>query len=143
MAKKREQTRRYTESVESVQVMPESPNSDTAYEPKNDSSSEEEVENVKVVEKKTSQSNKKRKATDDTPETSKTLKDEKGNVYYELSGKRRITITKFSSGEKGVDLREWYQKDGEYRPGKGICLPTAQWKKLVELLPEINAAVEK
>lgn len=64
-----------------------------------------------------------------------------------------------------MDLREWYQKDGEYKPGKGIntfimwlgacgyrwlikkctgiCLPKAQWEALVELLPEINQALQK
>ncbi|KAI9285920.1 transcriptional Coactivator p15-domain-containing protein [Umbelopsis sp. AD052] len=124
--------------------MSESPKEDTAYEPKNDdSSSEEEVEISKTVEKASSRNSKKRKATDDTPETSNTLKDAKGNVYYQLSSKRRVTITKFSSGEKAVDLREWYQKDGEYKPGKGICLPKAQWEALVELLPEINQALQK
>ncbi|KAH8548541.1 transcriptional Coactivator p15-domain-containing protein [Umbelopsis sp. PMI_123] len=122
--------------------MSESPKDDTAYEPKNDSSSEEEIEISKTVEKTNSRSTKKRKATDDTPETNKTLKDPKGNVYYQLSSKRRVTITKFSSGEKAVDLREWYQKDGEYKPGKGICLPKAQWEALIDLLPEINAALE-
>ncbi|CAO3663135.1 unnamed protein product [Umbelopsis vinacea] len=101
--------------------MSESPENDTAYEPKNDSSGdEEEIETVKVVEKAASRSSKKRKATDDTPETASTLKDDKGNVYYELSAKRRVTITKFPSGEKAVDLREWYQKDGEYKPGKDL-----------------------
>lgn len=124
--------------------MADSSESDTAYDPKNDSASEEEeVEDVKVAEKQVNKSNKKRKLTDETPESEKTLKDEKGNIYWELSGKRRITITKFSSGEKAIDIREWYKKDGESRPGKGICLPKSQWEKIVDLLPELNEALGK
>ena len=43
-----------------------------------------------------------------------------------------------------MDLREYYEKEGELLPGKkGIALDLAQWEKLVEAVPDINAAVQQ
>ncbi|KAI8367693.1 uncharacterized protein BYT42DRAFT_587131 [Radiomyces spectabilis] len=77
--------------------------------------------------------------------SSETPRDTQGNQYLELSAKRRVTIRAFSSGEPSVDIREVYRdkNTGELRPGKGICLPMAQWKKLKELIPAIDTAIER
>ncbi|KAI8145712.1 hypothetical protein BJV82DRAFT_601963 [Fennellomyces sp. T-0311] len=63
----------------------------------------------------------------------------------ELSNKRRVFVRPFSSGEPSIDIREVYKDKvtKEMRRGKGICLPLAQWKRLKELLPEIDEAIEK
>ncbi|KAI9251068.1 transcriptional Coactivator p15-domain-containing protein [Sporodiniella umbellata] len=71
--------------------------------------------------------------------------DTDGNYIFELSTKRRVTVRLFSTGEPSVDVREFYKDkvSGEMRPGKsGICFPLAQWKKLKELIGEIDEAIE-
>jgi len=60
----------------------------------------------------------------------------------ELSRTRKVTVRQYGKTLM-VDLREFYDKDGGLAPGKkGISLPVDQWRKVVELLPEVTAAVE-
>lgn len=64
--------------------------------------------------------------------------------YFELSGKRRVTVRKFRSSVL-IDVREYYEDkaSGEEKPGKkGISLTIDQYEKLKELLPEIDAAIK-
>ena len=43
-----------------------------------------------------------------------------------------------------MDLREYYEKDGNLLPGKkGIALDLRQWDKLVEAVPDIDAAIQQ
>ncbi|XP_017480851.1 PREDICTED: RNA polymerase II transcriptional coactivator [Rhagoletis zephyria] len=54
---------------------------------------------------------------------------------------RQVRINEFK-GRKMVDIREFYEKNGEILPGKkGISLHIHQWKKLLELAPEVNKAL--
>ncbi|GAB4820297.1 hypothetical protein N2152v2_007343 [Parachlorella kessleri] len=47
-----------------------------------------------------------------------------------LSNKRKASISEFK-GKHYVNIREYYEKDGELKPGlKGISLPADQWQKL-------------
>ncbi|KAI8089659.1 transcriptional Coactivator p15-domain-containing protein [Halteromyces radiatus] len=79
-----------------------------------------------------------------TEEVSEGERNENGEEYFILSGKRRITIRSFQ-GKKCVDLREYYQaKDGEQKPSsKGLLLPLEQFKRFVELIPQIDSAIER
>jgi hypothetical protein len=46
-------------------------------------------------------------------------KDDEGNQYWEISGKRRIQISDFK-GQTFVGIREFYEKDGKMLPGKKV-----------------------
>jgi hypothetical protein len=65
--------------------------------------------------------NKKRKSE---PKPKKALaegvqKDDDGNEYWEISGKRRVQISKFGKMDM-VNIREFYEKDGKALPGKKV-----------------------
>jgi len=45
--------------------------------------------------------------------------DSDGNVYWELSQKNRVTIQDFK-GKTYVNIREYYEKDGQSLPGKKV-----------------------
>ncbi|BFF95560.1 RNA polymerase II transcriptional coactivator [Drosophila madeirensis] len=61
---------------------------------------------------------------------------------WTLERMRQVRINEFR-GRKMVDIREFYEKNGETLPGKkGICLSILQWKKLLEHADEITKAVE-
>ncbi|KAL6239171.1 hypothetical protein BDW75DRAFT_227319 [Aspergillus navahoensis] len=66
-----------------------------------------------------------------------------GDSYWEISKMRRVTISSFR-GKTMVNIREYYEKDGEELPGKkGISLPIDQFSALLTLLPEIETALEE
>ena len=50
----------------------------------------------------------------------------------DVPGTRRVTVSTYRSGLY-IDIREWYKKSGERKPGKkGISLTVPQWEKCVE-----------
>ncbi|XP_034839833.1 RNA polymerase II transcriptional coactivator-like [Maniola hyperantus] len=58
-----------------------------------------------------------------------------------LQGKKLVKIREFK-GKVYVDIREFYEKNGEMLPGKkGISLTPDLWRKLLSLSNEINEAV--
>ncbi|KAJ0161258.1 putative RNA polymerase II transcriptional coactivator [Colletotrichum tanaceti] len=64
--------------------------------------------------------------------------DKEGNAFWDLSNKRRIGISQFKN-TTFVNVREYYEKDGEMLPGKkGISLTVAQYETLVKVIPAIN-----
>ncbi|KAE8348463.1 transcriptional Coactivator p15-domain-containing protein [Aspergillus coremiiformis] len=83
--------------------------------------------------------------TFDSPKgcTSATEKvDANGDKYWEISRMRRVTISSFR-GKTLVNIREYYEKDGQEHPGKkGISLPIEQFATLVTLLPDIELALK-
>ncbi|KAI7902908.1 uncharacterized protein BX663DRAFT_508818 [Cokeromyces recurvatus] len=103
-----------------------------------DDSEEEFVE--ENTEKGKSPDNKKRLREEEV----EIIRDEDGNPILPLTNKRRVIVRQFPSGDAAIDIREVYQdkNTGKMRPGKGICLPMAQWTKLKELLPEIDRIIE-
>ena len=51
--------------------------------------------------------------------SSKPQVDSDGNQYWEISKARRVTISDFK-GKKLVNIREYYQKDSDWLPGKKV-----------------------
>ncbi|OJD36816.1 rna polymerase ii transcriptional coactivator [Diplodia corticola] len=86
-------------------------------------------------------------STSKKPKTGQSAKgkqvDNEGADYWELSSKRRVTISEFH-GKPMVSIREYYEKDGVQAPGKkGIALSLDQYNVLMEVLPEIEASLAK
>ncbi|KAJ8730889.1 hypothetical protein PYW08_002302 [Mythimna loreyi] len=55
-----------------------------------------------------------------------------------LQGKKLVKVREFK-GKVYVDIREFYEKNGELLPGKkGISMTPEQWKKLLSLGDEIS-----
>nr|OQO19658.1 hypothetical protein B0A51_10967 [Rachicladosporium sp. CCFEE 5018] len=68
--------------------------------------------------------------------------DDDGNDFWELSRTKRVQISEFK-GITMVGIREFYEKDGKWLPGKkGISLTTEQFNAVVEALPQIEASLK-
>uniref|UniRef100_A0A8D8T4U5 RNA polymerase II transcriptional coactivator n=1 Tax=Cacopsylla melanoneura TaxID=428564 RepID=A0A8D8T4U5_9HEMI len=125
------------------------------------SSSDEELQKKKPVKK----ASKKRKAStsdsdsgpDDRGPAKKQLpadtKKAKGNDNgasksgpggsWCIEGMRFLKVDEFR-GKPLVSIREYYEKNGELLPGKkGISLSASQWRKLMTMQDNVNAAVDK
>ncbi|KAL5236037.1 hypothetical protein ACI65C_003447 [Semiaphis heraclei] len=62
---------------------------------------------------------------------------------FQLDRNRFVKVREFR-GKLFVDIREFYEKDGNILPGKkGISLSIGQWNKLKELIDDIQESVEK
>ncbi|XP_045215971.2 activated RNA polymerase II transcriptional coactivator p15-like isoform X2 [Mercenaria mercenaria] len=65
-----------------------------------------------------------------------------GEMMFQLARMRYATVSEFR-GKVMVGIREYYEKDGEMRPGKkGISLPMDQWKRLKDQIDDIDQAVK-
>jgi hypothetical protein len=53
------------------------------------------------------------------PELVARKEDSNGDIYWEISKMRRVTISSFR-GKTMVNIREYYEKDGEELPGKKV-----------------------
>ena len=71
-------------------------------------------------------------------EKAKTDKD--GNAYFEITDKRRVSLSKFR-GKARVDIREFYQvASGDLMPGKkGLSLSLEDYEKFKSMIPAIDA----
>ncbi|XP_061212068.1 activated RNA polymerase II transcriptional coactivator p15-like [Neopsephotus bourkii] len=65
-------------------------------------------------------------------------------AMFQIGYMRYVRVSSFK-GKGLVDIREFYtDKDGDVKPGrKGIALSAEQWNQLKEIIPEVDAAVEK
>lgn len=62
---------------------------------------------------------------------------------WTLEKLRRVSISEFR-GRRSVDIREFYEKNGEILPGKkGIALTPTQWEKLLEIAKEVTTALKE
>ncbi|XP_065358326.1 RNA polymerase II transcriptional coactivator [Calliphora vicina] len=85
---------------------------------------------------------KKSKETSDSND-SKSKSSDKNTNHWVLEKQRQVRINEFR-GRKLIDIREYYEKNGESLPGKkGISLSVDQWKKLLAIADEINGAIER
>ncbi|XP_034829767.1 RNA polymerase II transcriptional coactivator-like [Maniola hyperantus] len=58
-----------------------------------------------------------------------------------LEGKKLVKIREFK-GKVYIDIREFYEKNGDLLPGKkGIGLTPEMWRKLLSLGDEINEVI--
>eukprot|EP00005_Dracoamoeba_jomungandri_P001655 CAMPEP_0174252946 /NCGR_PEP_ID=MMETSP0439-20130205/2325_1 /TAXON_ID=0 /ORGANISM="Stereomyxa ramosa, Strain Chinc5" /LENGTH=114 /DNA_ID=CAMNT_0015333677 /DNA_START=99 /DNA_END=441 /DNA_ORIENTATION=- len=72
----------------------------------------------------------------------KPAKKEKKEGEWQLSTNRKVTVSKWRNQTK-IDIREYYEKDGELKPGrKGISLSIEQWETLRDIMPEVNEYIE-
>ncbi|KAJ9137414.1 PC4-domain-containing protein [Coniochaeta hoffmannii] len=63
--------------------------------------------------------------------------------FWELSSKRRVNVTKFNNALL-INIREYYEADGELKPGKkGISLSVDQYKEFLKAIPAINEQLRK
>ncbi|KAL7685042.1 putative transcriptional coactivator p15 (PC4), ssDNA-binding transcriptional regulator [Plasmopara halstedii] len=73
-------------------------------------------------------------------ESSSTM--EQGGTVFVLSKKRHVTVRKWKT-MTFVDIREFYDNNGEAKPGKrGISLSLDQWEKLYGYLDAISEAIK-
>ncbi|KAI9877388.1 MAG: hypothetical protein M1830_004038 [Pleopsidium flavum] len=69
--------------------------------------------------------------------------DSNGDEFWELSHLRRVTVSEFK-GKRMVNIREYYEKDGQSLPGKkGISMPLEQYGALITLLPAIETVLSE
>jgi len=62
---------------------------------------------------------------------------------FDLGNKKRISVSVFKK-RLFVNIREYYEKDGELLPGKkGIALQPEQWQALKDRIPEIDAELAR
>lgn len=67
------------------------------------------------------QQRKKMKSTSATQSASTDPKtDTNGDPYWEISRQRRVTVSTFR-GKTMINVREYYEKDGQDLPGKKVC----------------------
>ncbi|WEW57942.1 hypothetical protein PRK78_003409 [Emydomyces testavorans] len=70
-----------------------------------------------------------------SPSTNAPRTDSNGDPYWEISRQRRVTVSSFK-GRTMINIREYYEKDGQDLPGK-------KFNALVGLLPNLEEVVKQ
>jgi hypothetical protein len=61
---------------------------------------------------------------------------------FEISEGMLATVSTWR-GKKRVDIRKWYQKDGEFAPGKnGLNMTAEEWSDFCAKFEEIKSFVD-
>ncbi|XP_046574425.1 activated RNA polymerase II transcriptional coactivator p15-like [Haliotis rubra] len=95
------------------------------------------------AEKKPDKAEKKvdKKAGGDEAKTTKT--NSNGEQMFQIARMRFATVSEFR-GKAMVSIREYYEADGDLRPGKkGISLTMDQWNSLKDQIEDIDEAVKQ
>ncbi|XP_067000833.1 RNA polymerase II transcriptional coactivator [Anabrus simplex] len=75
--------------------------------------------------------------------SSASRKEDEEEPTWVLESKRLLKVREFK-GKLYIDIREYYEADGELKPGKkGISLSTSQWRKLKDIVEEVDDVVKK
>ena len=112
-----------------------------------ESQKSEEKKEKKLLDKKREREKEKEKSKEKEKEKDKKSKSkdiivEENEVKFVLDNKKRITVHKFK-GQIKVDIREFYDSNGEMRPGKkGISLSLDNWKKLKGFIDDIDESID-
>lgn len=70
-------------------------------------------------------------------------RDKEKNLYWEISKARRVTVSEFK-GKQMISVREYYEKDGDWLPGKkGISMTLDQYAGLISVLPGIEKELRR
>jgi len=80
---------------------------------------------------------------DESP-PSKTAKTSTGDDEFclDLGSSKRVQVSSFA-GRVGVDIRQFFTKDGKELPGKGIRLSEEEWAAVKENVDQIDARASK
>ncbi|XP_024888442.1 activated RNA polymerase II transcriptional coactivator p15 [Temnothorax curvispinosus] len=102
-----------------------------------DSSSEEEVKSKKKQKREREEDEEKEAKKEKKPAKKPKTDDE--DSIWDLGNNRQVNVRNFK-GKYYVDIREmYYDKDGDLKPGKkGICLTMQQWRKLMDVVEEVD-----
>jgi len=77
------------------------------------------------------------------PKTSSGSRTNDDEPTWSLEGKKFAKVRAFK-GKVYVDIREYYEKNGDLLPGKkGISLSGPQWQKLKQAMGEIDEALKE
>ncbi|XP_021348471.1 activated RNA polymerase II transcriptional coactivator p15-like [Mizuhopecten yessoensis] len=108
------------------------------------SSSESETDEPKPKKKK--EAKKPKNKEEKTENNSKVVPKKTGAAgeqMFQLSKMRFVSVSEFR-GKVLVGIREYYEADGDLRPGKkGISLTLEQWNSLKDQMEEIDRAVKE
>lgn len=70
-------------------------------------------------------------------------RDGENNLYWEISKARRVSVSDYK-GKTMISIREYYEKNDEWLPGKkGITLTLEQYASLISILPGIETELRK
>ncbi|KAK1836323.1 transcriptional Coactivator p15-domain-containing protein [Podospora conica] len=69
--------------------------------------------------------------------------DAEGNAFWELGNKRRLGFASYKNTLL-VNIREYYELNGDHKPGKkGISLTLDQYRALVQAVPQLNETLRE
>ncbi|GAA6047378.1 hypothetical protein JCM3770_001274 [Rhodotorula araucariae] len=83
-----------------------------------------------------------RKVGDSRRASTDLLTDDKGDKYVDLGKNKRAVVSNFK-GKTLIQIREYYNDAGEWKPGKkGIALPVEAWDRLKKAVGVIDDAID-